>query len=187
MNGASILLLMSDDVERLRVEQILRLEGHEVLSVSTVADASDQLVAEPVDLFICEFDRGDDDRVALLTAAKWRLPYLARLLLIDESENRIAQKALETGIVHFTLVPPVSPNVLLDSTKALLRWADEQRLGTPAPQTGRNSAVRRKLRETLDDDLEWEQELELKATSEAEAESESPGSSAIRGRVEWYY
>ena len=185
MDSASILLLMSDEVERLRVEQILRVAGHEVISVSTVSDASEQLVAEPLDLFICELDRRKDDRIALLTAAKWRLPYLARLLFIAESEHRMAQKALETGIVHFTLVPPASSTVLLDTVTALLRWTHEQRLGTPASQTGRNSAVRRQLRETLDEDHAWEQELAPQP--EEKGEPDSPDSSDIRGRIQWYY
>lgn len=193
MTNSSILLLMTDDVERMRLEHLLRHAGHEVIGVSTVDSASELLVTEPLDLFICEFDHRDEDRVSLLTATKWRLPYLARLLLIDDANARIASKALETGIVHFTLVPPVSSTVLLDTVRALLRWAQEQRLGTPAPQTGRNSDVRRHLRETLDDDQSWEQELEGKPTTDTdkdtdEAESaESPVSSAIRGRVEWYY
>lgn len=185
MSSASILLLMSDDVEQLRVEQVLRHAGHEVTSVSSVDDASERLVSEPMDLFICEFDRRDEDRIALLTAAKWRLPYLARLLLIDADESRIAQKALQTRIVHFTLVPPVSTAVILDTTQALLRWVDEQRHGTPAPQTGRNSAVRRGLRETLDDDPAWDRVLGQR--DEPTEEPEAPTSSAIRGRVEWYY
>jgi len=184
MSSASILVLMSDDVERLRVEQILRHAGHEVTSVSSVNDASERLVAEPMDLFICEFDRRDEDRIALLTAAKWRLPYLTRLLLIDNDEARIAQKALETGVAHFTLVPPVSTTVILDTTLALIRWADEQRHGAPAPQTGRNSDARRQLRETQDDD-EWDRVLDRR--SEPTEEPEAPTSSTIRGRVEWYY
>lgn len=187
MSSASILLLMSDDVERLRLEQLLRHAGHEVISESSVERASEHLVTEPLDLFICEFERGDDDRVALLTAAKWRLPYLARLLLISETYNRIAQKALETGIVHFTLVPPVSSTVLQDTTQALLRWAHEQRTGAPAPQTGRNSDVRRHLRETVDDDTTWERELTGSSETAEQEEEASPRSSAARGRVEWYY
>jgi len=194
MDSASILLLMSDDVERLRLEQLLRHAGHEVISVSSVNDASEHLVAEPLDLFICEFERGDNDRVSLLTAAKWRLPYLARLLLISADEGRMAQKALETGIVHYTLVPPVSSTVLLDTTHALLRWAHEQRVSTPAAQTGRNSAVRRHLRETLDDDGVRERELERRSGNRDDPqegsdpkEQKALASSALRGRVEWYY
>ncbi len=208
-NSASILLLMSDDVERLRLEQILRLAGHEVTSVHTVNDASKQLVAEPLDLFICEFDRRDEDRISLLTAAKWRLPYLARLLLSRKDDARVAQRALETGIVHFTLVPPVSQSVLLDTTKAMLQWAQQERLGTPAPQTDENTAVRSRLRETLDDDQAWEQTLtplperkrrraqgqgqdqeqdrDQEQDQDQDQESKLQASSSKRGRVEWYY
>lgn len=187
MNNASILLLMSDDVERLRLEQLLRHAGHEVISESSVERASEHLAVEPLDLFICEFQRGDDDRIALLTAAKWRLPYLARLLLISETYNRIAQKALETGIVHFTLVPPVSNTVLQDTTQALLRWSYEKRTGTPAPQTGRNPEVRGQLRETVDDEAGCEKDLLGASEPAKDKQQPSPRSSSARGRVEWYY
>lgn len=192
MSDTSILLLMGDDAERMRLEHLLHHAGHEVIGVASVNEASERLLAAPLDLFICEFDRRDEERVSLLTASKWRLPYLARLMLVDEANRRLAAKALDTGIVHFALVPPVSSTVLLDTVRALLRWTRTVSGSTPPPQTGRNAEVRRHLRETRDEDQAWERELEGQPSTdhtgdERSDSDDSPVTSTIRGRVEWYY
>ncbi len=117
---AKILIVDDEEVARLTLAEILRLEGYEIKSVSSGEAAVAALQCEPFDLMILDLKMSGMSGVDVLRSVVDRLPELAVIVMTAYGSIDTAIQAIRYR-VHDYLLKPVSPEQVLDSIEGALK------------------------------------------------------------------
>lgn len=116
---AKILIVDDEDIARLTLAEILRLEGYEIKSVSSGEAAVEALRCEPFDIMILDLKMAGMSGMDVMRSVVDRLPDLSIIIIT-------AYGTLDTAIqsiryrVHDYLLKPVSPEKVLESIENAL-------------------------------------------------------------------
>lgn len=116
---AKILIVDDEDIARLTLAEILRLEGYEIKSVSNGEAAVEALRCEPFDVMILDLKMSGMSGIDVLRAIVDNLPDLSVIVLTAYGTIDTAIQAIRYR-VHDYLLKPVSPEQVLESIEKAL-------------------------------------------------------------------
>ena len=116
---AKILIVDDEDIARLTLAEILRLEGYEIKSVSNGEAAVEALRCEPFDVMILDLKMAGMSGMDVLQAVVDDLPDLSVIVLTAYGTIDTAIQAIRYQ-VHDYLLKPVSPEQVLESIENAL-------------------------------------------------------------------
>jgi DNA-binding response OmpR family regulator len=111
---AKILIVDDEEVARLTLAEILRLEGYEINSVSSGEAAVEALRCEPYDVMILDLKMAGMSGMDVLRAVVDTMPDLKIIVLTAYGSIDTAIQAIRYR-VHDYLLKPVSPDQVLES------------------------------------------------------------------------
>ncbi len=121
MNKANILVVDDELIERQTLTDILRLEGHHVMSVPNGEAAVDYVRLNPVDLMVLDLRMPGMNGLDVIKVVNRISPDIEIILLTAHGSIESAIDALRSQ-VHDYLLKPSSPNQIIDSvTRGLSR------------------------------------------------------------------
>jgi DNA-binding response OmpR family regulator len=133
---AKILIVDDEDIARLTLAEILRLEGYDIKSVSNGESAVEALRCEPFDVMVLDLKMTGMSGMDVLRAIVDTLPDLSVIILTAYGTIDTAIESIRYR-VHDYLLKPVSPEQILESIeKALDR---KKQLQDTARETARES------------------------------------------------
>lgn len=116
---AHILLVDDEKVARALYGDFLTGAGHEVLAVSSSAEAREALAKEPFDLLVTDLILPQSDGMELLQHVKTTWPGIEVLVITALDKVEPAVRAIKAGATDY-LVKPIAPEVLAHAvTRAL--------------------------------------------------------------------
>lgn len=116
---AKILIVDDEEVARLTLAEILRLEGYDIKSVSSGEAAVEALRCEPFDVMILDLKMTGMSGMDVLHSVVDRLPDLTVIVLTAYGTIDTAIQAIRYR-VHDYLLKPVSPEKVLESIENAL-------------------------------------------------------------------
>ncbi len=116
---AKILIVDDEDVARLTLAEILRLEGYEIQSVSNGEAAVEALRCEPFDIMVLDLKMAGMSGIDVLRTVVDKLPELSVIVLTAYGTIDTAIQAIRYR-VHDYLLKPVSPEQVLESIENAL-------------------------------------------------------------------
>jgi DNA-binding response OmpR family regulator len=114
-----ILIVDDEEVARLTLAEILRLEGYEIKSVGSGEAALELLRCEPFDIMILDLKMGGMSGMDLLRAVVDSLPTLSVIVMTAYGTIDSAIQAIRYR-VHDYLLKPASPEQVLESIENAL-------------------------------------------------------------------
>lgn len=114
-----ILIVDDEEVARLTLAEILRLEGYEIKSVGSGEAALELLRCEPFDILILDLKMGGMSGMDLLQSVEDMLPNLSVIVLTAYGTIDSAIQAIRYR-VHDYLLKPASPEQVLESIENAL-------------------------------------------------------------------
>ena len=117
---AKILIVDDEEIARLTLAEILRLEGYEIKTVSSGEAAVETLRCEPFDLMILDLKMGGMSGMDVLKAVVDSLPDLSVIVLTAHGTIDSAIQAIRYR-VHDYLLKPVTPEQVLASIEEALK------------------------------------------------------------------
>jgi DNA-binding response OmpR family regulator len=111
---AKILIVDDEDIARLTLAEILRLEGYEIQSVSNGEAAVEALRCEPFDIMVLDLKMAGMSGMDVLRSVVDKLPDLSVIVLTAYGTIDTAIQAIRYR-VHDYLLKPVSPEQVLES------------------------------------------------------------------------
>ncbi len=117
---AKILIVDDEDIARLTLAEILRLEGYEIQSVSNGEAAVEALRCEPFDIMVLDLKMAGMSGIDVLRTVVDKLPDLSVIVLTAYGTIDTAIEAIRYR-VHDYLLKPVSPEQILDSIENALK------------------------------------------------------------------
>src|SRR5512146_1828003 len=139
---AKILIVDDEDIARLTLAEILRLEGYEIKSVSNGESAVEALRCEPFDVMVLDLKMAGMSGMDVLRAVVDQLPDLSVIVLTAYGTIDSAIQALRYR-VHDYLLKPVSPEQVLESIeKALSKKQPARDLISEGQKPARNKVAR---------------------------------------------
>jgi DNA-binding response OmpR family regulator len=109
-----ILIVDDEEVARLTLAEILRLEGYDIKAVGSGELALELLTCEPFDILILDLKMGGMSGMDLLEAVVSRLPDVAVIVMTAYGSIDTAIQAIRYR-VHDYLLKPVAPDAVLES------------------------------------------------------------------------
>ncbi len=138
---AKILIVDDEDIARLTLAEILRLEGYEIKSVSNGEAAVEALRCEPFDVMVLDLKMTGMSGMDVLRLIVDSLPDLSVIVLTAYGTIDTAIQAIRYR-VHDYLLKPVSPEQVLESIeKALAKKQQLEASRQEASQPARNNVV----------------------------------------------
>lgn len=116
---AKILIVDDEEVARLTLAEILRLEGYEINSVSSGEAAVEALRCEPYDVMILDLKMAGMSGIDVLRTVVESMPDLSVIVLTAYGTIDTAIQAIRYR-VHDYLLKPVSPDQVLESIEKAL-------------------------------------------------------------------
>jgi DNA-binding response OmpR family regulator len=116
---AKILIVDDEEVARLTLAEILRLEGYDIQSVSSGEAAVEALRCEPFDVMVLDLRMAGMSGIEVLQAVVNEMPGLSVIVLTAYGTIDTAIQAIRYR-VHDYLLKPVSPEQVLDSIENAL-------------------------------------------------------------------
>jgi len=116
---AKILIVDDEDIARLTLAEILRLEGYEIMSVSNGESAVEALRCEPFDVMVLDLKMAGMSGMDVLKAVVEHMPDLSVIVLTAYGTIDTAIQAIRYR-VHDYLLKPVSPEQVLESIEDAL-------------------------------------------------------------------
>lgn len=116
---AKILIVDDEDIARLTLAEILRLEGYEIKSVSNGEAAVEALRCEPFDVMVLDLKMTGMSGMDVLRAIVDSLPDLSVIVLTAYGTIETAIQAIRYR-VHDYLLKPVLPEQVLESIENAL-------------------------------------------------------------------
>lgn len=116
---AKILIVDDEDVARLTLAEILRLEGYEIKSVSSGEAAVEALRCEPFDVMILDLKMAGMSGMDVLRTVVDKIPDLTVIVLTAYGTIDTAIQAIRYR-VHDYLLKPVPPEKVLESIEKAL-------------------------------------------------------------------
>jgi len=116
---AKILIVDDEDVARLTLAEILRLEGYEIKSVSNGEAAVEALTYEPFDVMILDLKMAGMSGMDVLQAVVGDLPDLSIIVMTAYGSIDTAIQAIRYH-VHDYLLKPVPPEKVMESIENAL-------------------------------------------------------------------
>lgn len=116
---AKILIVDDEDVARLTLAEILRLEGYEIKSVSSGEAAVEALRCEPFDVMILDLKMAGMSGMDVLRTVVDKIPDLSVIVLTAYGTIDTAIQAIRYR-VHDYLLKPVPPEKVLESIEKAL-------------------------------------------------------------------
>jgi DNA-binding response OmpR family regulator len=117
---AKILIVDDEDVARLTLAEILRLEGYEIQSVSNGEAAVEALRCESFDIMVLDLKMAGMSGMDVLRTVVDKLPDLSVIVLTAYGTIDTAIQAIRYR-VHDYLLKPASPEQILESIENALR------------------------------------------------------------------
>jgi DNA-binding response OmpR family regulator len=137
---AKILIVEDEDIARLTLAEILRLEGYEIMSVSNGEAAVEALRCEPFDVMVLDLKMAGMSGMDVLRAVVDKQPDLSIIVLTAHGTIDSAIQAIRYR-VHDYLLKPVSPEQVLESIeKALAEKRPKRDILVEAPAAPRNKS-----------------------------------------------
>lgn len=138
---AKILIVEDEDIARLTLAEILRLEGYEIMSVGSGEAAVEALRCERFDVMVLDLKMaGMSGMDVLRTVVDKKLPDLSVIILTAYGTIDSAIQAIHYR-VHDYLLKPVSPEQVLESIeKALAEKRPQQEKIIEGPKAQRNKS-----------------------------------------------
>lgn len=121
-----ILIVDDEEVARLTLAEILRLEGYEIKSVGSGEAALELLRCEPFDILILDLKMGGMSGMDLLQAVGELLPNLSVIVLTAYGTIDSAIQAIRYRVYDY-LLKPVSPEQVLESIENALEKRQSER------------------------------------------------------------
>jgi DNA-binding response OmpR family regulator len=135
---AKILIVDDEDIARLTLAEILRLEGYEIQSVSNGEAAVEALRCEPFDIMVLDLKMSGMSGMDVLRSVVDKLPDLTVIVLTAYGTIDTAIQAIRYR-VHDYLLKPVSPEQILESIENALKVKRSSRAeSVEAANTSRN-------------------------------------------------
>ncbi len=135
---AKILIVEDEDIARLTLAEILRLEGYEITSVSNGEAAVEALRCEPFDVMVLDLKMSGMSGMDVLRAIVDQQPDLSVIVMTAYGTIDTAIQAIRYR-VHDYLLKPVSPEQVLESIeKARAEKRPQQGKIAEAPSGSRN-------------------------------------------------
>ncbi len=135
---AKILIVDDEDIARLTLAEILRLEGYEIESVSNGEAAVEALRCEPFDVMVLDLKMTGMSGMDVLKAIVDSLPDLSVIVLTAYGTIDTAIQAIRYRVYDY-LLKPVSPEQVLESIqKALAKKQQSGAIGQEASRQARN-------------------------------------------------
>lgn len=116
---AKILIVDDEEVARLTLAEILRLEGYEINSVSSGEAAVEALRCEPYDVMVLDLKMAGMSGMDVLRSVVETMPELSVIILTAYGSIDTAIEAIRYR-VHDYLLKPVSPDQVLESIEKAL-------------------------------------------------------------------
>lgn len=116
---AKILIVDDEDIARLTLAEILRLEGYEIQSVSNGEAAVEALRYEPFDVMVLDLKMAGMSGMDVLRTVVDKLPDLSVIVLTAYGTIETAIQAIRYR-VHDYLLKPVTPEQVLESIESAL-------------------------------------------------------------------
>jgi DNA-binding response OmpR family regulator len=116
---AKILIVDDEDIARLTLAEILRLEGYEIMSVSNGEAAVEALRCEPFDVMVLDLKMAGMSGMDVLRVVVDKMPDLSIIVLTAYGTIDTAIQAIRYR-VHDYLLKPVSPEEVLESIEEAL-------------------------------------------------------------------
>lgn len=117
---AKILIVDDEEIARLTLAEILRLEGYEIKTVNSGEAAVETLRCEPFDVMILDLKMGGMSGMDVLKAVVESLPDLSVIVLTAHGTIDSAIQAIRYR-VHDYLLKPVTPEQVLASIEEALK------------------------------------------------------------------
>lgn len=117
---AKILIVDDEDIARLTLAEILRLEGYEIQSVSNGEAAVEALRYETFDIMVLDLKMSGMSGMDVLRSVVDKLPDLSVIVLTAYGTIDTAIQAIRYR-VHDYLLKPVSPEQILESIENALK------------------------------------------------------------------
>lgn len=123
---SKILVVDDEALVRNSLEEILRLEGYEVVSVESGDAALNQIQQESYDLILLDLKMPGIDGIDVLKALSRLTPDTRVILLTGHGSLESAIDALRIGAQDYLLKPASSSEILSSVARALARKAEQQ-------------------------------------------------------------
>src|SRR5512142_3356118 len=124
---AKILIVDDEDIARLTLAEILRLEGYDIKSVSNGEAAVEALRCEPFDVMILDLKMSGMSGMDVLRAIVDSLPDLSVIVLTAYGTIDTAIQSIRYR-VHDYLLKPVAPDRVLESIQKALAVKEQTRM-----------------------------------------------------------
>ncbi len=134
---AKILIVDDEEIARMTLAEILRLEGYEIQSVSSGEAAVEALRCEPFDVMVLDLKMAGMSGMDVLRSVVDKLPGLSVIVLTAYGTIDTAIQAIRYR-VHDYLLKPVSPEQVLESIENALNKKRLQNGEPSAPKAVRN-------------------------------------------------
>ncbi len=134
---AKILIVDDEEIARITLAEIIRLEGHEIKAVGSGEEAVELLRSEPFDVMILDLKMGGMGGMDVIRAVINSMSDLSIIVLTAHSTIDSAIQAIRYR-VHDYLLKPVSPEQVLASLNDALRKKNGKAPNKIAEQTGRS-------------------------------------------------
>ena len=123
---ARILVVDDEEMVRSSLEEILRLEGYEIVAVGSGNEALDILQGESFDLILLDLKMPGIDGMEVLRAANRIAPDTRVILLTGHGSLESAIEALRQGAHDYLLKPAPSSEILSSVARGVARRAEQQ-------------------------------------------------------------
>lgn len=134
---AKILIVDDEEIARMTLAEILRLEGYEIQSVSSGEAAVEALRCEPFDVMVLDLKMAGMSGMDVLRSVVDKLPGLSVIVLTAYGTIDTAIQAIRYR-VHDYLLKPVSPEQVLESIENALNKKRLQNGEPSVPKAVRN-------------------------------------------------
>lgn len=132
-----ILIVDDEEIARLTLAEILRLEGYEIKTASSGETAVDVLLSEPFDIMILDLKMTGMSGMEVLESVFDQIPGLSVIVLTAHGTIDTAIQAIRYR-VHDYLLKPVAPGqVLVSIERALAKKRKETQASSGDPTTPR--------------------------------------------------
>jgi DNA-binding response OmpR family regulator len=122
---AKILIVDDEEVARLTLAEILRLEGYEIQAIGSGEEAVQELRSNPYDVMVLDLKMAGMSGMDVLREVVETLPNLSVIILTAYGTIDSAIQAIRYR-VHDYLLKPVSPKQVLDSIEKALDKKEPQ-------------------------------------------------------------
>lgn len=137
---AKILIVDDEEVARLTLAEILRLEGYEITSVGSGEAAVEALRDEPFDVMILDLKMAGMSGMDVLRSVVGKLPDLSVIIMTAYGTIDSAIQAIRFQ-VHDYLLKPVSPEQVLESIRNALEKKHIALIAEPETSYNKNIDV----------------------------------------------